>query len=94
MTATVDVASIDAQPNPVTGGETLVVTVTLANPAAEAATVVLLIDGQEVQGGIAIPAEATSGEVSFPIPPGQPPMTFELTARSGQTEASVQVTIQ
>jgi hypothetical protein len=92
---TVEVASVDAQPNPVPRGGTLVITVTLANPATEPAIVQLLIDGQEfAEGNIAIDVGATNGQLSIPIDAGAEPWTFELTARSGQTEASVQVTIQ
>ena len=44
-TGIVDVSSIVAEPNPVTGGQTLVITVNLAAPAQELSNVKLLADG-------------------------------------------------
>jgi hypothetical protein len=41
-----------------------------------------------------IPDGATTGELAFPIAPGTQPVTFMMTARSGGSEASVEVTIQ
>ena len=90
---TADVVSIDAQPNPVTGGQTLVITVDVAAPPAEPANVDLLADSQ-VFANMTIPAGATSGQLSFPIQEGTPPVQITLNARSGETEASVQLTIQ
>jgi hypothetical protein len=84
---------VSADPNPVSPGQTLVITVTLGAPPVEAVNVELLADGDQF-ANMTIPAGATAGEMSFPIPPEQPPMQFELTARSGATEASVLVTIQ
>ena len=92
-TGIVDVASIVAEPNPVTGGQTLVITVNLAPPAQELSSVELLADGQAF-ANMTIPAGATSGQLSFPIQQGTPPAELTLTARSGATEASVQLVIQ
>jgi hypothetical protein len=90
---TVDVASIDAQPNPVTGGQTLVITVEVGAPPAEPGNVELLADGQ-VFANLTILAGATNGQLSFPIQSGTQPVQITLTARSGATEASMQLTIQ
>jgi len=92
-TGIVDVASIVAEPNPVTGGQTLVITVNLAAPAQELSNVELLADGQAF-ANMTIPAGATSGQLSFPIQQGIQPAELSLTARSGATEASVQLVIQ
>jgi len=89
----VDVTSVDAVPNPVAPGNTLVITVNLGSPAPDAASVELLIDGQPF-AAVVIAAGATSGQLDIPIPPDQPPVDFTLTARSGGTEASVMVSIQ
>ena len=89
----VDVVSVDAVPNPVAPGNTLVITVNLGNPAPDAASVELLINGQPF-AAVAIAAGATSGQLDIPIPPDQQPLDFTLTARSGGTEASVMVSIQ
>jgi hypothetical protein len=90
---TVDVASIDAQPNPVTGGQTLVITVEVGAPPAEPANVELLADGQ-LFANMTIQAGAPNGQLSFPIQSGTQPVQITLTARSGATEASMQLTIQ
>jgi len=92
-TGIVDVSSIVAEPNPVTGGQTLVITVNLAAPAQELSNVELLADGQAF-ANMTIPAGATSGQLSFPIQQGTQPAELTLTARSGATEASVQLMIQ
>jgi hypothetical protein len=89
----VDVVSVDADPNPVAPGETLVITVTIAVPVPVPARVQLLADGQPF-GEVLITAMTTIGSLSLSIQPGTAPIEFTLTARSGQTEASVQVTIQ
>jgi len=53
----------------------------------------LLADGQAF-ANMTIPAGATSGQLSFPIQQGTQPAELTLTARSGATEASVQLMIQ
>jgi hypothetical protein len=92
-TVDVDVTSVDAVPNPVAPGETLVITVTLGSPAPAATSVELLIEDQSFSS-VPIAAGAMNGALDMPIDSAQPPATFTLTARSGDTEAHVTVSIQ
>jgi hypothetical protein len=94
VTGTGDIASVTAEPNPVTAGETLVITVFLAGPLPEDVNVDLIAEEGEPFANLTIPAGETSGQLSLPIQPGSGPIQITLTARSGASEASVEVTIQ
>jgi hypothetical protein len=88
----VQIVSLTADPNPVTGGETVTFTVTLAAPAPSNTTVSLEVEGQVV-ATIPIQAGATTGTLQIQTGAGQA-ATFTITARSGQSQASVDLTIQ
>lgn len=88
----VQIASLTAEPNPVTGGETVTFIVTLAAPAPADTTVSLDVEGQIV-ATISIAAGATTGSLQIQTGAGQV-ATFTVTARSGESEASVDLTIQ
>jgi hypothetical protein len=88
----VQIVSLTADPNPVTGGETVTFTVTLAAPAPSNTTVPLEVENQVV-ATIPIAAGATTGALQIQTGAGQP-ATVTITARSGQSQASVDLTIQ
>ena len=88
----VQIASLTAEPNPVTGGEAVTFIVTLAAPAPADTTVSLEVEGQIV-ATVPIAAGATTGSLQVQTGAGQA-ATFTVTARSGESEASVELTIQ
>lgn len=90
---TVDVESVTAEPNPITAGQTLVITVTVVAAPQEPANVQLLADNQQF-ADLTIPAGAMTGELSFPIASVPQPVDVTITARAGATEASVVLSIQ
>ncbi len=89
----VEIAAVDAAPNPVQAGSSSRITVTLAAPAPTTADVDLLRDLQ-LFATIQIPPQATSGTFELSIPASQPTTTVTLTARSGRSLASTTLTIQ
>jgi hypothetical protein len=88
-----EVTELRAEPNPVSPGQTLLLTVVLSAPLPAPVNVELFMDNQTF-GNMTIPDGATTGDLAFPIAPGTQPVTFMMTARSGGSEASVEVTIQ
>jgi hypothetical protein len=88
----VQVASLTAEPNPVTGGETVTFTVTVAAPAPSNTTVSLEVEGQIV-AVVPMAAGDTIGTLQIQTGAGQT-ATFTVTARSGESQASVDLTIQ
>ncbi len=91
--ADVQVVSLTAVPNPVAPGSTVTLTVTIAVAQPIAASVSLEADNQVV-AAIPIAAEATTGTLEVPIQPDTLPVTVTLTARSGASQASVDLVIQ
>jgi hypothetical protein len=89
----VQVISLEAVPNPVAPGNIVTLTVTIAAAAPTEISVALETDGQVI-AAIPIAAEATSGSLEIPIQPDTPPVTVTLTARSGASQASVDLVIQ
>jgi acyl dehydratase len=91
--AEVQVVSLEAVPNPVAPGNTVTLIVTIAAAAPMEVSVSIETDGQVV-AAIPIAAEATTGSLEIPIQPDTPPVTVTLTARSGASQASVDLVIQ
>jgi hypothetical protein len=93
----VDITSLDAIPNPVTQGDTLVVTVFLSSPAPALANVPVFIDNDPTNliATVPIGTGAANGSVSVLIPPNTVTSAVQitLTARSGSSEASMTLTI-
>ena len=65
----------------------------IAEAAPVEVSIALETDGQVV-AAIPIAAEATTGSLEIPIQFDTPPVTVTLTARSGASQASVDLAIQ
>jgi hypothetical protein len=89
----VDIIELTASPNPIAPGQTLTITVTLAGPAPDAASVLITAD-QQPFGTIPIAPGAINGEIQLEIPAGTPTMTVLFRAESGgsQAETTLQIT--
>ncbi len=94
----VDVAALDAVPNPVVQGNIVAITVTLADPAPGPASIALFNDGDPTTpfAEIQVAAGATSGTLDLPIAPNSVSASLgvEITARSGSSEASTVLIIK